>query len=132
MYTARYKFEIEKMPFSSPTRTAVLNAKFRFGNEVSSEDRQKIRANYTTSAMVVYFGNVEKVMEHGITRPEDKQMYSDDKRTIEIYPGSMVLGFDIRVTSKGNIPLEQILNLDALNQFVLTGRIDSPVVKGEK
>jgi len=48
--------------------------------------------------------------------------YFCDKEFLTVTPLLFRLGFKLKLTAKGYMPLEKMINLEALNEFVLTGK----------
>jgi hypothetical protein len=122
MYTARYEVRLEKRPFSQQEATSELNAWFRFGHEVSARDRKLLEKRYGHNSLAKYFEDSEG-LKKTIGPEEDGSKYVDNKgREARVSACVCRLGFDVKVTSKEKMPIEDMLNLDALNQFILFGR----------
>ncbi len=128
MYTAKYEVKVEKRPSVQPTVTTVLKAEFRFSDEVHQGHCLDLERNYGIHELPEYFNIVEKAaLRNNPSFRAQTQLYCDAEREIKVKPFVFSFGFKVEVTSKKPLPLEQMLNLEALNQFVLTGE-----VKGEK
>ncbi len=123
MYTAKFQVIVEKMPFSQEKSSSQLNASFRFGHEVSDNDRKVLGKRYSYDSLTKYF-EASEGLKKTIGPVENETYYVDNiRRELKVFPCSFRLGFDVRVISNEKMPLEKMLDLDALNQFVLTGEM---------
>jgi len=100
----------------------VLEAKFLFGDEVAPCDREKVRQRINTSeeGLVGLNGFLISRAYHS---EEDwgERRYIKGRETLKISPCTFSLGFRLKSEAKGNYPLEDMIDLDALNDFVLHG-----------
>lgn len=112
---------------------AILRSKFRFADDIDPVQYREIESNYHFSNLSKYFESVEKarLCKEPIFKFQTLLYQSADQRNILVRPCIVRLGFNVKVTSYMLLPLEQMLNLEALNQFVLTGKIDLPVATGD-
>lgn len=122
MYKVEYYLRITKTPKGEHSKT-YLYAKFNFRNEIVSKDKanaQFVIDLISTGKYSEYFLNVD-VLE----RVYDKGFFTEYFRTIGstkiigIRKNFLSLKFSINITAEGKVPLEEMLNLDALNNLVL-------------
>jgi len=120
-----------------------LEAKFRFGNEVSKIDRQLIRGRY-----IGYFPNeLRTVMakflqgRHRIditTKRGSNYWYevtNTEGETRSYIPSpAFRLGFNMIVITEGSnaeLPIEEVLDLEGLDKAILTGEIPNQIYREE-
>jgi len=114
----------------------LLFAKFRFGQEVEKSQRAEVAKRCNPNSLDgsgVHFLDLYLQRAENANRTTD---YSDKRalylkadspfRTIKISP-TFRLGFNLQVEAPYNeLPLEQLINLDNLNQAILKGVILAP------
>lgn len=100
-----------------------LYVKFRFRSEVGRKEREFVRGR---------MHHINDYLKHkeGITHYSyfafGHRLYFNDNKEISVSPKSFRLGLNVIVTprSKGTIiPLEEMLDLDALDHYILTGEM---------
>jgi len=130
MYTAKYVVKIEKTSNGVKKKTIDLVAKFRFRDEVAPKDRLMLRNRilnpYPYHKLYEYLIRTEKLEKQYIWSSNDQTRYVyDGNRKVKIEePCSLpILGFNLKATSNGEFPLEELIDLDALDHFVLTGEM---------
>jgi hypothetical protein len=98
-----------------------LDAKLRFVDETAPKDKKDIKERMNISksgGLTEYLINYEAIGN----RMLNKRYYLHRKINgkIGIYKAFPKLGINIEVSFLGKIPEEKILNLEALNKFILT------------
>ena len=96
-----------------------LVAKLRFSNEVALKDRGNVekRIDYFESELPNYLVNQENFVQ-----TKRNNLFRRGSMRIEILsPFWFKLGFNIKITSDEYLLQEQMINLEALNHFCLTG-----------
>ena len=120
MYKAIYRVKTQKTE-KEEVSYSVLKAEFRFEEDVAPKDRDKIkeRCRYrdTGGALSWYLLNKEKLF---VTRSSFQPLLGKNKQ-VRIKTCRFNLGFDIIVEARESVPLEKMLNLDALNEYILRG-----------
>ncbi len=140
-YTANHRIHTERT-LQRTVHTTFVDASFRFKGEVKLE--KAVNPNYglelrmriprgcasdgerfpkITSEGTVgeYLRVVEKLIQNN-------SQFSDDKRYVEMYnciPFN-AYAFDLHISANGIVPLEELMDLDSLNEFVLTGKMEKP------
>lgn len=104
MYTAKYWVAGINSENNENVRS-YLEAKFRFGQETTSRDRTHIKSR------------IDGISKNGF------QNYSKEKDFLGIFPDTFRLGFDLDLNVKGEVPRKEMFDLDALNDFILTGEV---------
>ncbi len=136
MYTANYSFKkgIKRKGNEKDTsRSSELVAKFRFREEVPPieigivnkriSDIEEINSQYPTSLMG-YLSLIPGIIcQEGVSTKAYKR-FNGDHMTIKVYDPFFARApcFDMVINSNG-LQLEQMLDLDELDHFVLTGKI---------
>lgn len=124
MYKAKYIIKRTKNSDGKISEySAILKVEFRFEKEVPIINRldvkKRIFLEYESYPLVQYLLEKEK-----LELTSDKRIFKDNNRIIKI-KSIWGLGFDLEAkttnTTNKRIPLEKIIDLDALNEFVLTG-----------
>lgn len=111
-----------KEEISGKTKTT-LEARFRFKDEVTPDKYGVFRETFNSKNRVLsyYLNNFE-----GFYDPKFKENYIDNHigkdRILVVKKRPYKLGLDIKVTSSADLKPEEMLNLEALNEFILTGK----------
>jgi len=121
MYSFRYE-AIQVSDNGTNAEGVELYAKFRFGEEVAPIKRKFVRNRYSRSNVTL--DKFMKEIENVQSDPSQYNVYISEKdsREITITPCWVRLGFDIKVTSKKLLPLEQMLHMQKLNDAILSGQ----------
>lgn len=116
----------------------VFKASFRFGDEVARINRWEVKGRYDVSYVAIsnYMRTAEELdvsfkqddVSKSLTEPPIDYWY-DSERKVQILPCIFMLGFDVKVEANTPMPLEQMLDVEALNKFVLTG--ERPIKPGK-
>ena len=129
MYKAKYSSRI-RLSDNSKQSSNNLKVKFRFRDEVAPKDRKKIDARLSHSSLTSYFYDQENVQATFVAHSSiNKRFYfemGDSKRDFYLdrtFTGIFLkaFGFNLTITSDKVLPLEEMVDLDAINHFVLTG-----------
>ena len=137
MYHVNYRVYIEKTPNTERGYTE-LNARFRFNREVAPKDVKNVKARISTSppSKLREMGEVKNIRGYLLKRfcyseNEDKfykssgiDIWIKTKVSFACIIAGINWGFNLSAIANGNIPLEEIIDLDALNHFILTGKIE--------
>ena len=148
MYTAKYVVKTTRTPEGEKEQRTVLKVKLRFGEEVPKISLANVnrRLKYwkpDTQASNVYnflceseglkFSGEQMIAaftQYSYVFCEEAHGTHDDKRVIHVSPPFWpVLGINIFGIGKGHVPLEEMLDLEALNDFILHGHYK---LKGRK
>ncbi len=123
MYKFKYIMVVKK-GFDGTTREfTILEAKFRFKDEFStSTNYYDIKSRtYPKGSLSDYLSEKEKLNQHYPSHPG--LLFSKDfRKHVRITRLLFRLGFNLSASISENVPLEEMLDLDALNEFVLTGK----------
>ena len=124
MYDYKYLFKEIKKDEMKNVETH-LNVKYRFDKEIAQINKKEIKKRINSS-LIEYLRKKEgflltKNHYNHLLYFEDHKNFS---RYLRIEKSFLKLGFDISVDSYLKIPLEEMLHLDALDNFILTGNID--------
>lgn len=128
-----YKARCTTKKNSDGEEYTLLRARFRFKRGVAPKDRkvvkQRIDVRGGGGALKGYLVSVEgcKYQEENSSN-SNANFIADTKepvysRFIDIYLHTWGLGFNIDVSCSGAVPLEEMLDLGALNRFVITGQM---------
>ncbi len=118
----------------------LLVAKFRFRTDVAPIHRAAV---YNRIEVIAEAGDLKRYLEQyegckshsldklGFPRPDATfiapvRTTGSNSREVKVYNhswGKFSPGFDIKVSSVGIVPLEEMLNLDQLNTFMITGTV---------
>ena len=130
MYRAKYTIKSGKLPS--------LNAKFRFYfrfyKRLDREKRKEVHERIGDKGrnLIGYFNSVENLptMFDSEDHPSATQtlwlyVFEDDDRKVEISETifQQSLAFNLEAKAKRDIPLEKIVDLNGLDQFILYGNI---------
>jgi len=123
MYNYEYSFKEIKKNRKQKIETH-LNVKYRFDKEITSTNKKDIKKRMNSS-LIEYLRKKENLI---LTKNHyDHILYFEDHnnlmRHLKIEKPFLKRGIDVFVTSHLKTPLEEMLNLDALNNFILTGKI---------
>lgn len=140
-YTRTYVATRAIKPDGTESEKTVLEARFRFYNEVAPKDKNEVynRAdaymNRDISRMTAHKGllgqyltNIEKLDYDFFSSREHLFKYFFDSKDgkLRLVVKKLLLckqpAFDLKMISSEIVPLEEMLDLDALNNFVLTGK----------
>ncbi|MCX6750228.1 MAG: hypothetical protein NTZ83_02125 [Candidatus Pacearchaeota archaeon] len=107
---------------SSGEINTILEARFRFKGEVTPDKYGIFRETLNSKNRVLshYLDNFE-----GLYNLSLSGIYIDHlgkKRTLIVKKRPWKIGLDIKVTSSNNLKPQEMLNLGALNDFILTGK----------
>ncbi|HLD37964.1 MAG TPA: hypothetical protein VJA20_00820 [Candidatus Nanoarchaeia archaeon] len=124
MYDYKYLFKEIKKDEMKNVETH-LNVKYRFDKEIAQINKKEIKKRINSS-LIEYLRKKEgflltKNHYNHLLYFEDHKNFS---RYLRIEKSFLKLGFDISVDSYLKISLEEMLHLDALDNFILTGNID--------
>ena len=124
MYDYKYLFKEIKKDGMKNVETH-LNVKYRFDKEIAQINKKEIKKRINSS-LIEYLRKKEgflltKNHYNHLLYFEDHKNFS---RYLRIEKSFLKLGFDISVDSYLKISLEEMLHLDALDNFILTGNID--------
>jgi hypothetical protein len=110
------------------TRT-ILEAKLRFKEEVAPINRDDVKNRmYGRDLLSNYLNEVEEIRPDNFPGSTyDRNL--DKRRTVIIKRDRWDMGIDIKVSSFKSLKREELLNLDALNNFILTGKYPEPPKK---
>ncbi|MBT4135284.1 hypothetical protein HOD75_00510 [archaeon] len=105
----------------------ILEAEFLFGNETAPMNIEMVHArcgrcssDILPCSMTQYLHNPENL--NPVTSFSSKvKEYHGKKTQVQITPLKSQLGFKFAQTGEGHFPLEKMVDLEALNRFVLTG-----------
>jgi hypothetical protein len=136
MYKSTYIVERTKTE-SKDIPSTQLYVKFRFRGEVAPVNRKKVRDSISfwplqngAGLLHKYFTQVEKLIYNRKDSTANNVRFKDSKRSVQVsHPkgyksvGWFTIGFDISVQASGEVPLEEMLNLDSLNKTILRGEI---------
>lgn len=116
--------------------TTVLTATFLFGGQIPPSMRKEVRERCKTATRMIKdesgvscqdLGPFNKYLkEHEGARFAGRDTlfgreYYRHRSQVTITPLLFRLGFKLREEAIGHLPLEEMINLNALNHFVLTG-----------
>ena len=123
MYNYEYSFKEIKKNRKQKIETH-LNVKYRFDKEITSTNKKDIKKRMNSS-LIEYLRKKENLI---LTKNHYAHiLYFEDHnnlmRHLKIEKPFLKRGIDVFVTSHLKTPLEEMLNLDALNNFILTGKI---------
>ena len=123
MYNYKYLFKEIKKNGKQNVET-FLNVKYRFDKEIPPINKKEIKKRMNSS-LKEYLYKKENLK---LTKNYYSEIFSfedngDFMRILRIEKPFLRLGLDISVVSYLKVPLEKMLNLDALNNFILTGDI---------
>ena len=125
MYNARYYLKTEKTPKGEHSKT-YLYASFNFSREIAPIDKSEARVAMdlvSQGKCPEYFPNVDvldRVHDRGFFAEYYRNIGSN--KMIGIRKHLFNLGFSISITADGNVPLEDMLRMEALNNFVLNAK----------
>ena len=99
----------------------ILEAKLRFKEEVAPINRDDVKNRlYGRDLLSNYLNEVEEIRPDNFPGSTyDRNL--DKRRTVIIKKDRWGMGIDIKVSSFKSLKREELLNLDALNNFILTG-----------
>ena len=99
----------------------ILEAKLRFKEEVAPINRDDVKNRmYGKDLLSNYLNEVEEIRPDNFPGSTyDRNL--DKRRTVIIKKDRWGMGIDIKVSSFKSLKREELLNLDALNNFILTG-----------
>ena len=124
MYDYKYLFKETKKNGKQDVET-FLNARYRFDKEITSINKKEIKKRINSS-LIEYLHKKENLILT-INHYNHLLYFKDHKtfmRHLRIEKPFLKPGLNIFVASHLKIPLEEMLHLDALNNFLLTGNID--------
>lgn len=121
MYTAKYCLKTKKTPEKEYHETH-LEAKFKFKNEIAPKDKavaHSVIDLISKGRYPEYFliDVLDEVYNKGFLTKYFRILGT--KSIIGIREHIFSLGFNIKVTAEGKVPLERMIDLDGLNNFVL-------------
>jgi len=129
-YRANYYVENEGDSLEGGSKKRELRVSFSFGNEVSRVDLGKVIArirdgNNIGEGLYDYLTSAGgEALEYQSTPSRKAVKFTDSNRSVRVYLGKWkMLSFAVEVTARKDIPLERLLNCDALNKFILTGKV---------
>lgn len=123
-------------PNSKYTNKTVLNAIFLFGKEVPPNKRKEIKERYSLDSRTIKdesgilrkdLSSLNRYLQKNegakLSRREVPvgREYFRRRTTFTITPLLFRLGFKLREEATGQLPLDEMIDLKALNHFVLTG-----------
>ena len=97
---------------------AMLKAVFNFEREVNQENREEIRKRTEESELHKYLSKMGWVEVGGAARKRE----SNNDLYLAIIPHLFGFGFTVEVESDELMPLNEMLDLEGLKRFVLTGK----------
>ena len=105
---------------SAKTKTT-LEAKLIFKREVAPIVKENIKDRmYGNYLLSNYLNEVEKIKLDDYPRNNyDRNL--DKRRTLKIKERPLKFGIDIKISSFKDLNAEEMLDLDALNKYILTG-----------
>jgi hypothetical protein len=121
MFTLTYNLDLERGSVDQDFAETNLDVEFRFGKEVLQGDIREVEKRYypPKKHLDAYLEKKE-----GLKKIQGRQYYSDGQgKRLYLYPCWFRLGFNVNVIAEKNLPLEEMLDVDSLNRFVLTGNI---------
>ena len=139
MYTAKYTVRNTRTPCGRRGQSTSLKAKFRFGDEVPKTQIEEVlrRLNFNGSggdSLNVYDYLTDKgftfdreyffsLLGYGcfFTKGKNNREWGSDLQD----PGWTRVCLDISTDEEVQIPLEDMLDLEGLNRFILTGKMGS-------
>ena len=101
-----------------------LKAKFNFREETAPRDR--IEINTRINNLESNSNDLENYLqEQGCYIPTSliSREYKVKNTQLIIFNSFIKLGFDLNIKAEGEVPRKEMLNLDDLNKFILTGEI---------
>src|SRR3989344_8724479 len=124
MYNYKYLFKEIKKDEMKDVETH-LNVKYRFDKEIAQINKKDIKKRMN-SPLIEYLSKKENLIL--IKNHYNHLLYFEDHenftKQLRIEKPFLKLGLNIFVASHLKIPLEEMLPLDALNNFILTGNIN--------
>jgi len=140
MYRFKYNHRIMQAPDNYDNQT-VLSAVFDFGSEVPKKDKEEVRKRCDFRTRMVNRGGIREqdigelnryLFEHECSGFEKtntlllpSQGYAGGRTYFTISSLRLgKLGIKLRVEARGHLPLEKMFDLEALNKFILTGKVD--------
>ena len=147
-YTANHRIHTEKTS-QRTVHTTYVDALFRFKSEVKLESavnpnygeelrkriprrRERDGDRYPTLKASGTVGEYLRIVE-GLLQQGNKD-FSDSKKYVSVDNQIMfnVYAFDVHISANGIVPLEDMMDLDSLNEFVLTGEMKKPEEKSQE
>lgn len=126
-YKAVYKRKIKVDADNQKIYKSSLEAKFNFWEETPPKNRKIIRGR-----MKDFFEKVKKKEkklespyipeEYLLWEISSSASYYGGWADINSIRGTFALKFDISFFAEGNIPYEKMVDLDAINDYILTGK----------
>ena len=133
MYNFKYNYNHQggSYPYVSSKNETVLTATFSFGKETSPNQIKEVEKRCRISArlrkiqmggsihefIVNTLGYVEELREN----PLFGRGYLGKRELLKVTPVLFGLGFNLKSTTEGYTPLEEMIDLGVLNEYVLTG-----------
>ncbi|MBT4165773.1 hypothetical protein HOE04_01910 [archaeon] len=120
MYNYSYK-HLRDGGHSKHKYETILTATFSFGQEIHPDQREEVRERYNTTTKTT----AEKEMLCHARRELGKYLFEMEDlefSDVKITPFRFKTGFRLRQKVGGYLPLEKMIDLEALNEFVLTGK----------
>ncbi|MEK6859390.1 MAG: hypothetical protein AABX54_01115 [Nanoarchaeota archaeon] len=129
MYEFNYQYRLKSGTAHNAKyeHTTVLTATFLFGQEITPLERKEVKERCRTSHRSVnktLLNNYLFEKEGACFEYADRlfgRAYYTRKSTFTITPLPFRLGFKLRQEVSGHLPLEEMINLSALDRFVRTG-----------
>lgn len=103
----------------------VLTATFLFGSEVPPSKRKETKERCRIYS--IEQGPLDRFITENLGYMHDYrnifmgELYRGPREILTVTPLLFRLGFKIKSEARGHLPLEEMISLDALNHFVLTG-----------
>jgi hypothetical protein len=123
-----FTYEYTQKGSSAPGVSTILKASFRFKDEVAPENRGQIwnrlmppNKNNNCSFLNEYLEEVEMIRHNSIFNGNYYELNRNKDRKISLSRHKFRLGLDILVISKKELGKRDMLDLEKLNKFILTG-----------
>lgn len=142
MYNFRYQYILASgsTQDSDYKNETILTAKFSFDDQVAPKDRADVRRRCNLfPAPESYHDQSLGKLDSFITdklgyRPEARdplrgKSYSGKREVVKITPFLWGLGFRLRSEARGQLEMNRMINLRALEEFVLTGELSPQTVE---
>ncbi len=129
-YEAKYHVKSGNDSLEGGSKEKGLRGVFDFSGEVSRIDLGKVIARIRNGTNIgenlhdYLTSCVGEGLEYQSTPSGKPVQYTDANRNVMVYLGKRKgPSFIVEVKARKDIPLEGLLNCDALNKFILTGRV---------